>query len=212
MEEKEIKKEWRNFFRGWSVTNTVKLQYWFIKEILKVTNEQSWLLELGAGSGYTAIAVRFSNRKRVIASDIDPDVIQGIKDLGSVIDVRSVDMFNTRLPDGSLGCIFHQGVLEHFSDEQIVDTLREQARVAKWIVFDVPNGRRFNRTREHGDERFLMVRKWKKLIKSAGLKLERVEGRRMQFPFKWLPAFMSESRWCRKLFGTSSIFVCRSAE
>lgn len=211
-EEKEIKKEWKDFFKGWSVTNTVKIQYWFIKEILKVTDENSRLLELGAGSGYTSVAVRFSNRRGVITSDLDSDVLQGIRSLGSGIDVRSIDMFDIGLPDGSLDCIFHQGVLEHFSDEQIVDTLREQGRVAKWVMFDIPNGRRFNRTREHGDERFMFVRHWKKLIKRAGLKIERVEGRRIQFPFRWLPAFMTEARWFRKLFGTSSIFVCRSAE
>jgi hypothetical protein len=50
---------------------------------------------------------------------------------------------------------YHQGVLEHFPDEQIVQALREQAHVAEWVIFDVPNHRCSDRP--FGDERLLSV-------------------------------------------------------
>jgi len=206
----QIKKEWKSFFKNWSAINTVRIQYWFLKEIIKATNEDSSLLELGAGSGYTSLVVRFSNRPNVVASDIDSEVLKGVSDLvQNTLPVKKINMFDTGLPPRSVDCVFHQGVLEHFSDSEIVALLHEQGRIAKKIVFDVPNSRRFDKTQEHGDERFLSVRHWKRLIVEAGLSIEKVEGRRMPKIFGILPAFLGESRWLRKIFGTSSIFVCR---
>ena len=36
----------------------------------------------------------------------------------------------------------HACFLEHFEDDDIIKLLKEQARVANVIIFDVPNGRR----------------------------------------------------------------------
>ena len=64
--------------------------------------------------------------------------------------------------------VYHHGVLEYFSDEMIVNALQEQARVARWIVFMVPNHRIIRRP-TIGNERLLRPYRWRQLIKIAGL-------------------------------------------
>ncbi len=119
---------------------------------------------------------------------------------------RKIDMFSIDFPDDSVDCIFHQGLLEHFSDDEIIASLKEQGRVSELVIFDVPNDRRLKKIQEFGNERFISVSKWLELIERAGLKAFSVTGRRLPKPLE----FLNGSEFARKIFGTSSIFVCES--
>lgn len=202
--------KWKGFFSKFSVKNTVLNQRYYIEAILKHTKKDDVLMEIAAGSGYTSIVLFQSGRKKVVCSEIEDELLEDIREREPSMEVEKINAFAIDAKDRKIDCIFHQGFLEHFSDEEIVATLNEQARVAKKIIFDVPNARRWDRTQEYGDERFLYHRRWRKLVNKSNLRIVEESARRMPKVFKYLPHFMSEHPWFRKYFGTSSIFVCES--
>lgn len=201
--------KWKGFFDKFSAKNTVLIQRYYIEAILKHTKKDDVLLEIAAGSGYTSIVLFHSGRKNVICTDIEDELLEDIKKREPCMKVKKVDAFDMGVFK-VVDCIFHQGFLEHFSDEEILAILNEQARCAKAVIFDIPNARRWDRTQEYGNERFLYHKQWRRLIKQTNLEIVEESARRMPKIFKYLPHFMSEQPWFRKHFGTSSIFVCKS--
>lgn len=199
--------KWKGFFDKFSAKNTVLIQRYYIEAILKHTGKDDILLEIAAGSGYTSIVLFHSGRQKVICSDIEDELLDDMKEREPCMDVRKVDAFDIGM---KVDCIFHQGFLEHFSDEENLAILNEQAKAAKIVIFDIPNARRWDRTQEYGNERFLYHKTWRKLIEKSDLQIVEESARRMPKIFKYLPHFMSEHPWFRKHFGTSSIFVCKS--
>ena len=198
--------------------NAVRLRY-FIWTIAACADPGARLLETGCGSGATSVLLSDLGYQ-VTAVDIDEAVVAGVRDRYDAwvrdgrLSVEQIDMLALPWRSREFSIAFHQGVLEHFPDEMIVAALREQARVADRVVFDVPNAKYGERP--FGDERLLPVRKWRSMIAEAGLTVERVVGR--GFP-----------RWCYMLpygvfarwgvlrvpgllarMGHVSIFVCRS--
>lgn len=201
--------KWKGFFDKFSVKNTVLIQRYYIEAILRHTKKEDILMEIAAGSGYTSIVLFHSGRPNIMCTDIEDKILDDIMEREHNMVVRKVDAFN--MGDmAQVDCIFHQGFLEHFSDEENLAILNEQARVSKLVIFDIPNARRWDRTQEYGNERFLYHRMWRKLIEKTNLEIIEESARRMPKIFKYLPYFMSEHPWFRKYFGTSSIFVCKS--
>jgi ubiquinone/menaquinone biosynthesis C-methylase UbiE len=201
-------KQWVSFFKDWSLTKTVVLQQHYLNEILANTSQNDKLLEIGAGSGFSSLALSFSDRKNIVVSDFDPQILENIK-IAMPLITELIDMFNISKQDGSIDCIYHQGLMEHFSDNEIVNSLTEQARVAKLIIFDVPNNRRWKKIQEYGNERFLSVKKWIELINKADLQTVKVTGRRFPKIFNYLPHFFQNNELIKRTFGTSSIFICK---
>jgi len=197
--------DWSSFFNGWSIIKTIKIQYDFLNEIINFTNKDSFLLELGSGSGLSSLSLFFSDRKNILVSDIDEKVLININKSIPFLNTKNIDMFNIQISK-KIDCIFHQGLMEHFSDEDIIRSLTEQSKFAKLIIFDIPNNRRFTKVQEFGNERFLSVRKWSKLIRKSNLRIIKISGRRLP---KFLN-FLQNNYFIKKFFGTSSIFVCKS--
>jgi hypothetical protein len=204
--------KWKGFFENFTVFRTVLIQEHYINEILSNSEKDDRLLEIATGSGYTSLVLLYSGRKNVIASDIEEELLKDIKEKMPELMVARVNAFDMPYENGEIDCVFHQGFLEHFDDEDIIKLLNESARVAKKIIFDVPNARRWDRTKEYGNERFMYHGRWKKLIRQSNLCLIKDTARRMPKIFKYLPKFMSENERLRKYFGTSSIFVCKGLE
>lgn len=141
------------------------------------------LLEVGFGSGATAVLLA-DQGYRVTAIDVEEALVARFRgNYGDWIgngrlQVIQADMLALPWDDRVFDLVYHQGVLEHFPDQQIIQALREQCRVAGWVIFDVPNDR--HGAHPFGDERLLPFKHWKRLIAAAGLRLEHVFGR--QFP------------------------------
>jgi len=130
------------------------------------------------------------------------------------LQVRQADMLSLPWQKEEFDLAYHQGVLEHFSDEQIVQALQEQARVARWVILDVPNHRHTHQP--FGDERLLRPSHWSQLIREAHLEVVTELGRDFHRGIFFLPhAFFSRYAlekwpWFGRRFGVNSIFVCRS--
>lgn len=122
-------------------------------------------LEVGAGTG--TMSVFLSNMGIEITTiDNDPKILEIAKQVKAKFGGRNyfqeADAFNLPFTDNSFDLIFHQGLLEHFSDEDIHKLLQEHLRVAKMVIFSVPNN--YYPRKDIGDERLLGKIKWEKIL------------------------------------------------
>lgn len=127
-------------------------------------------LEVGAGSGRGSILLkRLRPDKRVVATDasrVTCDVIREyVRVAGVDVGVECCDALSLPFPDKSFGIAYSVGLLEHYPDDWILAVLREQARVADAVLFQVPLDRYMMNFRSiHGDERALHKMYWLGLV------------------------------------------------
>lgn len=133
------------------------------------------ILEVGAGSGAGCILLkRLQPWRRVVASDVDADVCGFIAKYAEVskvdIEVRQADVFQLPFKDDEFRACFSSGLLEHFSDTQIIDALKEQLRVASVVLTSVPTNHYYfiRGGKEYGDERLIEKLDWMNLFATAG--------------------------------------------
>jgi SAM-dependent methyltransferase len=211
-------KGWPQFLSGVSLfDNAVRLRF-FLWTLRRHISPGANLLEVGFGSGTTAILLADLGY-RVTACDLNSELVLRFASrypdwIGSNrLFVQQADMFQLPWADQAFDLAYHQGVLEHFPDERIIAALREQARVARLVLFDVPNQR--YPARPFGDERLLPARHWRKLIRAAGLEVADERGRDFHKWLYWLPhglfshAALDRLPWFSRHFAVSSIFLCR---
>jgi len=209
--------DWNEFFKKIPFTyyRTSLIQKKYIQMIDEYTPQHGKLIEIAAGSGYTSAVVSDLVRKKgakVTMSDLEPDLVNSASVKYETFDMDFVQANSLDLKqfnDDEFDVLFHQGFLEHFSDDMIIAFLQEQSRISKHIVFDVPNGRRWNKTQEFGNERFLSHNRWMSITEDAGLTIEHHTARRFTNPWKkWVPVAVQDSDWFHELFGEASIIIC----
>lgn len=102
----------------------------------------------------------------VTSVDIDPKVIDKARAeaarFNGRVDWTVADAFRLPFPDQSFDLAFHQGLFEHFSNEQIWQMLDEQLRVAKKVIFSVPN--QYYPKKDFGNERLMSKKQWDNLL------------------------------------------------
>lgn len=77
------------------------------------------------------------------------------------------DGFNlSAYADKSKDVIFHTGLLEHFSEQERIQMLKEQLRVAKYVLFTVPTDKALEEEGGYGDEIKFSFSGWESLIKN----------------------------------------------
>lgn len=125
------------------------------------------ILEAGCGSSTLSIHLSTRGHGHVVAVDADDTVLQSAQRynalLGGQVAYTRADIRQLPFRDGEFGVAFSQGVLEHFSDREIRQMVREQLRVAKCVLVSVPS--RFYRARDLGNERLLTVDEWKTILR-----------------------------------------------
>jgi len=212
--------KWGDYFKNIEFTlyRSAKIQAKYIDTIhdMACRLNSPVLLEVATGSGYTSVLLADLLRNkgaRVIATDIEPELLALTENnFGFVknLSFRIADSRNLPFRDNEVNIVFHQGFLEHFDDTEIVQMLKEQARVASaFVIFDVPNSLRTKKIQEFGDERFPSKKEWTALLQRAGLHVVLVTGRRFTNGWKkFVPVVVRDTDWFHRTFGESSIFVC----
>lgn len=213
--------QWSEFLRPVTLfDNAVRLRF-LVWTLQRYVPRGARVLEVGCGSGTMAVLMSDLGF-RVTASDIDPELIDRFESKYSrwfgadQLAVLKADMFDLPWTDKHFDLAYHQGVLEHFTDDRIVAALREQARVAQFVLFDVPNHR--YHAQPFGDERLLPIGHWRRLIRAAGLEIIDERGRDFHHWLYILPHALFSHRaldtmpWFVRWFAVSSIFVCRSGQ
>lgn len=175
-------------------------------------DSKATILEVGCGSAIAAFGFG-EHGYSVFALDIDSAVIDWVKSrycfFNQYVRFCVGDMRQLPFLDHSIDVAYSQGVLEHYHDSGITDALREQGRVARIVVFDVPN-RRHGPLRLRGDERLLPMRHYRALCEAAGLHVESIYGRRWIKGLRGLPDDLFYWQpWLAKFGAQTSIFVCR---
>lgn len=170
----------------------------FLAQIVKARPKR--VLEVATGSGGMSIFLSQLAGFEVAAIDLDPDVIAGAKAnnhaYGGHVNFQVADAFALPFADNSFDLIFHQGFLEHFSNEDIHKLLEEQLRVSPQIIFSVPN--KFYGRRDFGDERLLSRRQWEKNLSRYEIVLSSNYAKKFIRP--WLPIRLpvQYSAWIRR--------------
>ena len=82
-----------------------------------------------------------------------------------------MSILNLQYKNKSFDVAFSNGVLEHFTDDEIIKILMEEMRIADIVIFGVPI-KYFNDDEfMHGDERYLTREEWRTLITKAKRKV-----------------------------------------
>ena len=143
-----------------------------IRHIRQKFKPGSRILEVGTGTGaigalltkYGFDVVSIDNNQEMI--DIAKKFFGIFNRSDNVVLVDAKDVID-KFGENSFDCVVSHGMLEHYSDNEILKFLRFQLAVAPIVIFVVPTGSMSAdyRARGFGDERYLPTRYWVKLIK-----------------------------------------------
>ena len=141
-------------------------------DAIKKYSKNKKIIECGCGTG--KISTYFQNNGYfVTAVDIDNNILKLAK---KVVENSSFTEFpkfevmsilDLKYKDKSFDVAFSNGVLEHFSDNDIIKILKEEIRIANVVVFGVPSKYFNDNEFMHGDERYLTKEEWRSLMSRA---------------------------------------------
>jgi len=139
----------------------------FIKKLLYYAGPHGKVLEAGCGTG--VISTHLCNcGLEVTAIDKDRGMLKVARIISKKYpqkpNFKRVDLFDLCFPVDYYDLVFSHGVLEHFSDEQIVTLIKKQLQISKTLIFSVPSNYLSSKDRYFGNERFLGIEKWKRLV------------------------------------------------
>ena len=141
--------------------------------LIKKYAEGNKLLEAGSGTGVLSTYLS-SIGYDVNGIDIDSQIIDlSNKIANNYSSVKKPTFINKSIfeldyKENFYDISYSNGVLEHFTDEQIIDALKQQLKVAKIVIFGIPT-KYFNQEEAmYGDERYMDYDFWRKLILEAG--------------------------------------------
>ncbi len=180
----ETEKAWASFVVGseyFNLINHFKGNDSLIDAILRLKPQS--VLEVGCGSGLTSVALA-EKGLAVTCIDNSLDVLSNVSRLADFYNVNiNTVSWNAKqlspLPISHFDVAFSQGLLEHFSDDEIISALYRMSMAADTMIFEVPSEKwplAPSSTLSFGDERFLSRKKWLFLIDEADLEVVHAYG------------------------------------
>lgn len=160
--------KWKNFYYQEDSVKDFVWQIFVHSEFLEsILNERpKKILEIGSGLARLSIFLSYFDLE-VISIDNDMDVLSNAcknnKKFNGKVNFIRQDAFNLGFKDDSFDIAFSQGFLEHFDDEKAIKLIEEQLRVAKIVIFSVPNN--YYPNKDFGNERRLSKEKWDDILK-----------------------------------------------
>ena len=147
------------------------------KKLLKILRKNingGKVVEVGCGTGI--ICSKLSHEGyNVSGIDINKDILKLASNLEkefygkNKVVFEKKSMFELDYPPKEFDLCYSVGVLEHFSDEQIVDSLSQQIKISRKVILVIPTKWFDDNETLHGDDRFLKLSNWRDLIlKSNG--------------------------------------------
>ena len=136
------------------------------------------IIECGSGTSVVSIYLATLGYN-VTAIDIEDDVIKLAKSLAKDY-YKAIDNSNPQIhfekktifvlgyEKDSFDVAFSNGVLEHFSDDEIIQIIKQQLYVAKTVIVGIPTKYFDSSEAKYGNERVLELSYWRHLIKKAG--------------------------------------------
>lgn len=144
----------------------------FLDEIVKLHPKR--VLEVGAGPAGMSVLLSQLGIE-VVSLDNDPAVLKVAEAtrqrFGGRNELKFGDAFQLPFADNSFDLVFHQGLLEHFSNEDVHRLLDEQLRVAPVVLASMPNSR-YPRL-DFGNERLMNRSQWEQVLAPKPVALSR---------------------------------------
>lgn len=141
--------------------------------LIKKYSKGNKLIESGSGTGVLSTYMS-SLGYEVTGIDIDNDILNLSKKIANKYNSKNKPTFKNKsifkldYEENYFDVSFSNGVLEHFNDEQIIDTLKQQMKIAKIVIFGIPT-KYFNQEEAmYGDERYKSNGFWRNLINMSG--------------------------------------------
>ena len=107
-------------------------------------NQDSKIVEVGCETGITSLLLSARFNKTLL--DINTRAIKLCKEIfddhEEKADFVVADMFSTPFADQSFDVVFNAGVLEHFTEKEVIDALTEYKRIMKKngsMIIGIPN-------------------------------------------------------------------------
>lgn len=124
------------------------------------------ILEIGTGTGL--MCVYFSQMGyRMCGLDYDYGIVAKNQHLKKTFNAElqfmQGDMFDLPFAPGAFDACYHQGLMEHFDEPDILRALEHQTSVCKRVIFTVPT--RHWKGGVRGDERMWNGTYWRELLK-----------------------------------------------
>lgn len=132
------------------------------------------VLEIGIGTGLSSIYLEQSGFTNVFGIDIDEDIVEHFNNKTGpnfnsnvqVIEADAFDLVEIKNDLKQIGCIHHQGLLEHFSVPEIIEMLDHHTQMSdNVVVFAVPLDTHEDESEYDPDEIRWPVEKWLEIIK-----------------------------------------------
>lgn len=170
LEEIKLKKDAKHY-----IEDKVRHKKIFIRMLQKYSDlGKKKIIEAGCGTGIIS-SYMASKGYDVVGIDIDSKILSLANELANeyfdnnkLLEFKIESIFELNYPKNFFDVCFSNGVLEHFSDDKILDILKLQLQIAKYVVVGIPTQFFDKREALYGDERFLPLDYWRFLITKAG--------------------------------------------
>lgn len=146
------------------------------KEIIQLMEieDLKQAIEIGVGSGTMLKILKKLSKNPIntIGIDLSRLLLAHTREISKNQNLIETDTFalpfSTQNRNNSI--IFHQGLIEHFNTNQVIEMLQEQLRVAKHVVFSAPSVNYIFPQGLRGDERLISLESWLNILNTAGFK------------------------------------------
>lgn len=173
------------------IINKISKKKKLIDLVQKYSNNKK-IIECGSGTSVLSIYLS-SIGYNVKCVDIEEDVIKLSQELSNdyfkyinkkgKIEFKKQSIFNLKYKRDEFDVAFSNGVLEHFTDEEIINTLKQQLYISKTLIVGIPTKYFESKEAKYGNERVLPLSYWRKLIIDSGGKIIEEKGMHRE-PFK----------------------------
>ena len=136
------------------------------------------IIECGSGTsvvsiylatlGYNVTAIDIEDNVIKLAKSLAKDYYKAVDNYNSQINFVKKSIFDLGYEKDSFDVAFSNGVLEHFSDDEIIQIIQQQLYVAKTVIVGIPTKYFDSSEAKYGNERVLELSYWRYLIKKAG--------------------------------------------
>jgi len=138
-----------------------------VNKVTQNTPRGGKIIEMGCGTAVLSTHLQNLGYE-VIALDMDQAMLNLAQKIARNFKLAPTfvrgDVICPDLPEKSFDTSFSNGVLEHFSDEEIVKSIKAQSQLCKRVIFSIPSTYFREHEKIYGNERFLSRKKWEELI------------------------------------------------
>lgn len=167
-----MKSAWSHYYRGVispkEYAGNIHHHGPFLRELLATPGP---LLEVGLGTGTMNVFLR-EQGKRAVGLDKDQAILRQVHKLAlwkkTRVTLICADAFRLPFKGQAFHTVYAQGLLEHFHDQDVRALLQEFLRVARRALLSVPSDQYPDRAHSFGDERFLSVEQWQRILQTTG--------------------------------------------